>query len=76
MKSILINSMSICNTATVMFDKNESLYYRDVKYIYLKHWAINGKKNFGERGDAWLLAGLAKVLKDEAQNRIVKVKIL
>ena len=37
-------------------------YYRDAKYIYPKHKTVNGKKDFWARGDAWVLAGLAKVL--------------
>lgn len=49
---------------SIMFDKEENLYYRDAKYIYPKHKTVNGKKDFWARGDAWVLAGLAKVLKD------------
>ena len=49
---------------SIMFDKKENLYYRDAKYIYPKHKTVNGKKDFWARGDAWVLAGLAKVLKD------------
>lgn len=49
---------------SVMYDKDESLYYRDGKYIYPKHKSANGKKDFWARGDGWVLAGLAKVLKD------------
>lgn len=48
----------------IMFDKDENLYYRDAKYVYPKHKSINGKKDFWARGDGWVLAGLAKVLKD------------
>lgn len=48
----------------IMFDKEENLYYRDAKYVYPKHKSINGKKDFWARGDGWVLAGLAKVLKD------------
>lgn len=49
---------------SIMFDKDENLYYRDAKYIYPKHKTASGKKDFWARGDAWVLAGLAKVLKD------------
>lgn len=49
---------------SIMFDKDEHLYYRDAKYIYPKHKSANGKKDFWARGDGWVLAGLAKVLKD------------
>ncbi len=49
---------------SIMFDKDENLYYRDAKYVYPKHKSLNGKKDFWARGDGWVLAGLAKVLKD------------
>ena len=48
----------------IMFDEDENLYYRDAKYVYPKHKSVNGKKDFWARGDGWVLAGLAKVLKD------------
>lgn len=49
---------------SIMFDRDENLYYRDAKYVYPKHKSLNGKKDFWARGDGWVLAGLAKVLKD------------
>ncbi len=49
---------------SIMFDKDAGLYYRDAKYVYPKHESANGKKDFWARGDGWVLAGLAKVLKD------------
>ncbi len=49
---------------SIMYDADESLYYRDGKYVYPKHKSANGKKDFWSRGDGWVLAGLAKVLKD------------
>lgn len=48
----------------LMYDKKAGLYYRDGKYIYPKHRTINGKKDFWARGDGWVFAALAKVLKD------------
>ena len=54
----------------IMFDKEENLYYRDAKYVYPKHKSINGKKDFWARGDGWVLAGLAKVLKDLPEDYI------
>ena len=48
----------------LMYDKDEQLYYRDVKYIYPKVKTTNGGKSFWARGDGWVLAGLAKVLND------------
>lgn len=49
---------------SIMFDKDENLYYRDAKYVFPNHKSVNGKKDFWARGDGWVLAGLAKVLKD------------
>lgn len=49
---------------SIMFDNEAGLYYRDAKYVYPKHESANGKKDFWARGDGWVLAGLAKVLKD------------
>ena len=47
-----------------MLDRETGLYYRDAKYVYPKHKTSSGKKDFWARGDGWVLAGLAKVLKD------------
>ncbi|WP_406826442.1 glycoside hydrolase family 88 protein [Pedobacter sp. KACC 23697] len=49
---------------SIMYDKKDKLYYRDAKYVYPKHKTVNGKKDFWARGDGWVFAGLAKVLKD------------
>ena len=49
---------------SIMYDAEEGLYYRDGKYVYPKHKSLNGKKDFWARGDGWVLAALAKVLKD------------
>lgn len=49
---------------SIMYDNDEKLYYRDAKYVYPKHKSANGKKDFWARGDGWVFAGLAKVLKD------------
>lgn len=49
---------------SLMYDSEDALYYRDGKYIYPKHKSVNGKKDFWARGDGWVLAALAKVLKD------------
>jgi rhamnogalacturonyl hydrolase YesR len=49
---------------SIMFDKDECLYYRDAKYVYPIHKTNSGKKDFWARGDGWVVAGLAKVLQD------------
>lgn len=54
----------ICYSDSIMYDEATGLYYRDAKYVYPKHQSTNGKKDFWARGDGWVLAGLAKVLKD------------
>jgi len=52
----------------LMFDSEYSLYYRDAKYIFPLQPTLNGKKNFWARGDGWVFAGLAKVLKELPEN--------
>lgn len=63
---------------SLMFDKDEQLYYRDAKYIYPKvKTACNEGKSFWARGDGWVLAGLAKVLADmphDYKNRPIFVQ--
>lgn len=49
---------------SIMYDKDECLYYRDAKYTFDKHQSVNGKKDFWARGDGWVLAALAKVIQD------------
>ncbi len=53
---------------SIMYDNEQQLYYRDAKYVYPKHKSANGKKDFWARGDGWVFAGLAKVLKDLPKN--------
>ena len=63
---------------SLMFDKEEQLYYRDAKYIYPKvKTACNDGKSFWARGDGWVLAGFAKVLADmphDYKNRSIFVQ--
>jgi len=49
---------------SIMFDSTEMIYYRDAKYVFPKHKTEAGKKDFWARGNGWVFAGLAKVLKD------------
>lgn len=53
---------------TIMYDAEETLYYRDAKYVYPKHKSVSGKKDFWARGDGWVFAGLAKVLAELPQD--------
>jgi len=48
----------------LMYDDEAGLYYRDAKYLYPKHKASNGGKDFWARGDGWVFAGIARVLAD------------
>ena len=49
---------------SIMYDEETGLYFRDGKYVYPKHKTAAGKKDFWARGDGWVLAAFAKVLKD------------
>ena len=49
---------------SIMYDSAAKIYFRDAKYVYPKHKSVNGKKDFWSRGNGWVFAGLAKVLKD------------
>lgn len=49
---------------SIMLDEETGMFYRDAKYVYPNHQSVNGKKDFWARGDGWVLAGLAKVLKE------------
>ena len=55
-------------TDSIMLDEETGLYFRDGKYVYPKHKTESGKKDFWARGDGWVLAGLAKVLKDMPES--------
>lgn len=61
---------------SIMYDNDASLYYRDAKYVYPKHKSANGKKDFWARGDGWVLAGLAKILKELPQADVHRVEYL
>ena len=53
---------------SIMYDDEWCLYFRDGKYVYPKHKTAAGKKDFWARGDGWVLAAFAKVLKDLPKN--------
>lgn len=55
---------------SIMYDEEEGLYYRDAKYVYPKHKSTNGKKDFWARGDGWVFAAFAQVLKDLPETDI------
>ncbi|HUO08901.1 MAG TPA: glycoside hydrolase family 88 protein [Phycisphaerae bacterium] len=47
-------------TAALLYDPDEHLFYRDNRFLSMK--AKNGKKVFWSRGDGWVLAGLTNIL--------------
>lgn len=49
---------------SIMYDKDEQLYYRDGTYVYPAHTTLLGLKDFWSRGNGWVFAALAKVLTD------------
>ena len=53
---------------SIMYDYEAGLYYRDAKYVYPNHKSTNGKKDFWARGDGWVFAGFAKVIKEFPEN--------
>ena len=57
-------------TDSIMLDPETGLYFRDGKYVWPKHKSANGKKDFWARGDGWVLAGLAKVLRDMPESYV------
>jgi rhamnogalacturonyl hydrolase YesR len=60
----------------IMYDSEANLYYRDAKYIYPKHTSANGKKDFWARGDGWVFAAFAKVIKDLPQTNANRTKYI
>lgn len=56
----------------LLYNKEEHLFARDMNYIYKKGGSnlleSNGKPMFWSRGNGWVLAGLANILKDLPAN--------
>ena len=48
-------------TSDFLYDTNEHLFFRDSSYFEKRE--ANGKKIFWSRGNGWVMAGLARVLK-------------
>lgn len=62
-------------TTDFLFDKNESLYYRDERY---KSQLDNDTKIFWSRGNGWVFAGLANIMNElnpqsKAYNYFLKI---
>ena len=48
------------DTHKFLYDESESLFFRDAKYFKRKE--KNGEKVFWGRGNAWVLAGLSRII--------------
>lgn len=55
-------------TNSIMYDAEDSLYYRDSKYVYPTHTTLAGGKDFWARGNGWAFATFARVLTDLPEN--------
>lgn len=53
-------------TTDFLFDKKDSLYYRDARYFDQKE--SNGAKVFWSRGNGWVMGGLARLLDNMPAN--------
>lgn len=51
-------------TYDFLYDKDESLFYRDYRFFPDKKLEENGKKVFWGRGNGWVVAGLAIMLEE------------
>ncbi len=49
-------------SAAQLYDEEENLFWRDSKFIPMRE--ANGEKVFWSRGNGWVLAGLAEILKN------------
>ena len=47
-------------TAALLYDPDEHLFYRDNRFLSMK--SKNGKKVFWSRGDGWVMGGLTNIL--------------
>ena len=48
----------------IMYDNETGMYFRDGKYVFPKHATDNGIKDFWARGDGWVMAAFARILRD------------
>jgi rhamnogalacturonyl hydrolase YesR len=47
-----------------MYDADDGLYFRDPKYLYPAHKSLKGKKDFWARGNGWVFAAFARVMRE------------
>ena len=57
-----------------LFDKTESLYYRDSRYFNKKE--KNGTKVFWSRGNGWVIGGLVRLLSVTPENHPERKKLV
>ncbi len=55
---------------SLLFDRDENLFYRDAKYVFPKHKTNLGRKDFWARGNGWVFAAFARVLTDLAGQQV------
>ena len=59
-------------TSAYLYDKKESLYYRDSRFFERKE--ANGQKIFWSRGNGWVLAGLVRMMNNMPKDFANKKK--
>lgn len=55
-------------TKDLLYDSQNSLFYRDSKYLFPNHKTKSGLKDFWSRGNGWAFAALARVLQELPEN--------
>ena len=61
-------------TTGYLYDETEHLYYRDSRFFDQRE--PNGRKVFWSRGNGWVLAGLARMLRDMPQEHPDRARYL
>ncbi len=68
-KYLKLSDKHFKETHDLLWDKDERLYARDVRYVHKNNdpnnlRELNGEKIFWSRGNGWVIAGLVKMLSD------------
>lgn len=67
-----LNDRFFQETYDRLYDKDERLYYRDIRYVINEKGEgmreVNGKKIFWSRGNGWVVGGLVRLLKELPKN--------
>ena len=66
------------DTYNLLYDKNEKLFYRDIRFSEkpdgTQKLSKNGKKIFWSRGNGWVIGGLTRILQDLPKNYASRAK--